>query len=364
MFGGIINGTVTGDLHVLDAESGSWTGKLTSENARANMACAVIGNTFVVWGGVDGSCSVADGTPLLFDMVSKKWTTSFISDPSPSSNKAAIIGGAVGGVVLVALVAALLVFKKRGRKRDTREMNTSRGKRSKSGKSLDGMNENGTVEQGSYKTIPSPFTTPEYSYNHDSALHAKELSALETTIPLAVRQPLFENAPAHQERYPYPQQQQLGQAPFIASPFGIKNDTNAQSPLLNQPLAHPSGPPPPLAPRLPSVLHPLPTDQPGQYGYSEQQPTINFENNEDDRLSTELPRSMEPATVDLIPITASEAGDGSSLHSRSNSIVSSRSVPASQVARAKSRAVNSNSKTRSLDEDDDDNESLNYLDIS
>ncbi|KAG0263824.1 hypothetical protein BG011_008024 [Mortierella polycephala] len=385
MFGGIIDSTkiVTGELHVLNPTTGTWIDKATSEVARANMACAVVGNTFVVWGGVDENNSVADGTPLLFDMTSGNWITNFEIpttgfNPSPtislpnappssasgSSNKAAIIGGAVGGVTLVALVAALLVIKRRGRKRDTREMNTSHGNGSKSGKSMEGMNENGTGEQGGYKTIPSPFTTPEDGYNHDSVSHAKGSLALETTIPLAVRQPPFENAPAHQERYPYPQLQRPGQAPFIAPPFDIENDTNVQSPLLNQPLAHPSGPPPPLAPRPLSVLHTLPAGQLGQYGYSQQQPTINFEDDDDDHLSTVLSRSMEHATVDLIPITASEAGDGSSVHSRSNSIVSNQSVPASQVARMKSRATTSNNKTRLLDEDEDDNEPLNYLDIS
>ncbi|KAF9152042.1 hypothetical protein BG015_005868 [Linnemannia schmuckeri] len=182
VFGGRSSGKISGSLYILDVPTMTWSLGPSSQ-PRMAMVCSVSGDNFIVWGGVSWDDSAANvllpGTPIVYDMYSAQWTTTFIAKkdtparpvattqppgtgtsggggtstgagliggtvtgvpaigntvPGPSevgdavtegaeapkSNTAAIIGGAVGGgvvIVSIAVVVGMVVFKRRRHRR-------------------------------------------------------------------------------------------------------------------------------------------------------------------------------------------------------------------------------------------------------
>ncbi|KAG0210470.1 hypothetical protein BGX28_009280 [Mortierella sp. GBA30] len=145
VYGGRIqlNGTATpptnftGTIHVLDVPTGAWT-QGPNGVIRSYMACTLVGDQFVAWGGSDGA-NTLNGSPVVFNISSSQWTTSYIppaylaakpsssasSGPSApsssppdaavrsSSNLGAILGGTFGALFVIALSGILYLYLKR-----------------------------------------------------------------------------------------------------------------------------------------------------------------------------------------------------------------------------------------------------------
>lgn len=283
---------------------------------------------FVV-GSTDTSASgPIDSKPLLLDVATNNWLTALpspspiaptvIGTPTPSnrsgtdekakesSNMGAIIGGVVGGLAVVALVAGLFVF----RRRKARNMKSSvqvlpRG--APPPPSLSGKNSGGQVNvpMNEYTTISSPFVADD-STSYRGSPGAPPLYGAPALQPVSA--PLLnQNQNQNQSKNgsllsqpvqsysmpfqapPMPARPLSGSpvAPTIQSPFEVETEASAHQPLL------------PLS---------------GSVGANGLLPATT--------VGGAFSPSMDAASVDLIPFEASEDGDHD--HSRSNSIVSSR----------------------------------------
>ncbi|KAF9903620.1 hypothetical protein EC991_003485 [Linnemannia zychae] len=143
--------TVSGEVHIFDTATYTWTKGAVSLNARSNPGCASSGDFIVIWGGhdaTDGRFSPAE--ILFYNMKTNQWvkqndiappantttttplrTDSGSNPPTPTGpgniigtpsadsvafgmNGAAVGGGVTGAIVLFALVG--LLFYRRGKK--------------------------------------------------------------------------------------------------------------------------------------------------------------------------------------------------------------------------------------------------------
>ncbi|KAI7819351.1 hypothetical protein BC939DRAFT_267254 [Gamsiella multidivaricata] len=128
----------TGSLYILDVLSGNWTQGVSS-SPRLYMACIIIGDQFLAWGGYDGVGTVS-ATPIIFDLTRRQWVQSYAapayyantpetisstgtsatstssSPPIPSSsstNLPAIMGGTFGALFMIALSGLIYLCMKR-----------------------------------------------------------------------------------------------------------------------------------------------------------------------------------------------------------------------------------------------------------
>ncbi|KAK3835622.1 MAG: hypothetical protein J3R72DRAFT_451271 [Linnemannia gamsii] len=105
-------------LYILDVKEMNWT-KLSEGQVlgRRDMACAVIGDNFVTWGGMDSERQTAGA--LIYNLKTNQWTDTYIAtvDESLSSSSLRMyIGvGLTAGVVLGGLVAWLVFRCKRSK---------------------------------------------------------------------------------------------------------------------------------------------------------------------------------------------------------------------------------------------------------
>ncbi|KAF9284878.1 hypothetical protein BGZ68_004335 [Mortierella alpina] len=117
-------------IFILDVNSLVWTQGHAADPSlrRSDMACAVAGDNFVVWGGEYAGTKINQfGTPLIYNLRTNQWTTEFIlSDTTPptetlsptsngnntDSKTAAIAGGCTA--IVVAVLAAYMIYR-RGR---------------------------------------------------------------------------------------------------------------------------------------------------------------------------------------------------------------------------------------------------------
>ncbi|KAF9948145.1 hypothetical protein BGZ72_009908 [Mortierella alpina] len=124
----------TGTLHVLDVRTGLWS-QQQSSSPRLYMACIIVGDQFLVWGGFDGTSTV-NNTPIVFDLNQRKWTTAYtaplyylpgqtVKEPTQQelstekpSNTPAILGGTLGTMALIALAVLAYQYRKRKSDRD------------------------------------------------------------------------------------------------------------------------------------------------------------------------------------------------------------------------------------------------------
>ncbi|KAF9570994.1 hypothetical protein EC968_001135 [Mortierella alpina] len=377
MFGGsfMADNKLNGELFILNMQSKLWS-RAPMASPRTKMACAVAGNSLVIWGGYQdiGETLLVDNRPIIFDTALGEWVQRFTTTFNPfapsvidtgsanptqgssaatgGSNVGAIIGGTVGGVAVLALIAGLFIFRRRRFNRDHRKGFDTHGRHPESGGGKGGVGKRelskSEVEMGGYKTIPSPFTTDD-TVRFDSDPYPSQNQQHPITAPYLQQQPLQQQLPITASRpttassHPRSQSQLSNTVPLIiASPFDSEADASMQHPLLHQPnvpMSQPcSVPLPPLAPRPPSVQYQYYGQHPHRHGDED-------DGDDNDPMSTVLSRSLEPTTVDLIPISASEAGDGS-MHSRTNSVSSNRSLsPMPCATRAKGRE-NSSSGAR------------------
>ncbi|KAG0042730.1 hypothetical protein BGZ83_000132, partial [Gryganskiella cystojenkinii] len=70
-----------GQIHFLDTTTLVWTAGTATSSVRANMVCAVAGDSFLAWGGSRNSLPVLPNTPIIYNMRTNQWVHQF--DPVP-----------------------------------------------------------------------------------------------------------------------------------------------------------------------------------------------------------------------------------------------------------------------------------------
>ncbi|KAG0002186.1 hypothetical protein BGZ65_002849 [Modicella reniformis] len=95
------------------------------------MACTVVGQQFLAWGGSDGK-NIISGPPVVFDLSKDQWVNGFMArvdqeKTENSSRRRIIIFGAAAGVVLV-LVACIIeyIYISKKRKKNQAELTLER----------------------------------------------------------------------------------------------------------------------------------------------------------------------------------------------------------------------------------------------
>ncbi|KAG0200940.1 Multiple epidermal growth factor-like domains protein 8 [Mortierella sp. GBA30] len=165
IFGGrtsVVTPTFTGALHLLDIGTGIWTAGPSQPTPRIYAVCALVGDQFVVWGGsADANNTLPSVQPIVFDVTLKQWVNSYkapdyyLNNPPPkphptsgsgsngsggtSSNNGVtsgsssgsggssssstsvglgpIIGGVVGGLAVMGVIIAFLLYLRRQNKK-------------------------------------------------------------------------------------------------------------------------------------------------------------------------------------------------------------------------------------------------------
>lgn len=323
LYGGRNSDGALGDLWLLNLSTAMWT-PLPSGTNRHSMACAVSGDSLVVWGGyINTNNQLADTTPLLYNLTTKKWgATQFIPgssdhtndgvDPRPTDyqgkldssgpNVGAIVGGVVGGVVVIAL-AGFCFYRRRTRGRGKKA--TSESRATSSNDSSHAAEKQEFMEEERERGLPSlPPAQPIQEQHFVLPRGGSPTAALGyPTTPVQPPPPPMHSRPMTSQSYVA----STGHSPVPVnhSQFEDLNEASAKHPLLT----------------------------PVQYT-----PTTQHQ-----------PRPQDNEVVDLMPITRSEAG---SLHSRTNSVSSRHSLGRRTTLRT----------TRSQDdEEDEDPEELDYL---
>ncbi|KAF9294177.1 hypothetical protein BGZ88_004276 [Linnemannia elongata] len=137
LFGGSLDAnTFFSTIYTLDVVSGVWSQGEAAPEYRARMACGFHSGQFVVFGGSRGTnqmTSMHNNLPIIYDVNANAWSVNFDpnkgTDDSGTGNKGAIIGGAVGGVVVLIICAVGgFCFVKRKRVKRDREAKDSEEK--------------------------------------------------------------------------------------------------------------------------------------------------------------------------------------------------------------------------------------------
>ncbi|KAK3834100.1 MAG: hypothetical protein J3R72DRAFT_452620 [Linnemannia gamsii] len=137
VFGGHdLDGVAKADIYFYDPSTREWTtGKAADPaQARTNMACVVVGDSFIAWGGENGQ-NITDNIPIVYDMKNNQWTTQFnsvitTSTSSESKANAAAIGGGIAGAVVVVALVGFLFYRRRNSRQNS---NINSSDRSESG---------------------------------------------------------------------------------------------------------------------------------------------------------------------------------------------------------------------------------------
>jgi hypothetical protein len=130
-------------IYILDVTTGVWKEGPSATLPRVYAACTLVGNQFVAWGGLQDQTVLATGPLIVFDVRLNQWVTKYtaLSEQIPrspsndstgppdtttqgsggSSNLALILGGALGGLFVVAFAGALLFYRKRKADKARRE---------------------------------------------------------------------------------------------------------------------------------------------------------------------------------------------------------------------------------------------------
>ncbi|KAF9920384.1 hypothetical protein FBU30_009793 [Linnemannia zychae] len=147
-------------LYILDIKSMTWSQVPDRQNAdsRSAMACSVSGDNFIAWGGFNGVTGglkvTAPGAPIIYNLFTKSWTTSYVPGnhfgspttmptvsktatsigeqptgstpettvPKSGGNNGGIIGGAVGGVLLLVMIFIGIFIVRRRRQRQQKQI--------------------------------------------------------------------------------------------------------------------------------------------------------------------------------------------------------------------------------------------------
>ncbi|KAG0266645.1 hypothetical protein BG011_001492 [Mortierella polycephala] len=127
VYGGFTTGSSYADssAYILDTRNWTWTSIQASVRGRGNTACAIVDDTFLIWGGFYDKPSKPNGVPvgaevlLLLTLSTGTWKTTYAPSASmpegeiskeSSGLSSGAIGGIVGGVAGALLIGGLLVF--------------------------------------------------------------------------------------------------------------------------------------------------------------------------------------------------------------------------------------------------------------
>ncbi|KAF9902514.1 hypothetical protein BX616_001912 [Lobosporangium transversale] len=119
------------ELFVLDLQSRQWRKAPNAATPRAYAACTLVGDQFIVWGGQNSESPSGDGSILLFDLSKFEWATTYtppsdmqsrpeLSTGSSTANIGAIAGGAAGGLIFLAAIAGLFIYRRRQKQKSER----------------------------------------------------------------------------------------------------------------------------------------------------------------------------------------------------------------------------------------------------
>ncbi|KAF8925638.1 hypothetical protein BGZ47_003144 [Haplosporangium gracile] len=94
VFGGFIGGSGQGDpnIYVLNTATWTWTATKYSGQGRGNAACAIVDDTFMVWGGFLASPNTLNGVPtgadalLLYSLSKSQWQTTYTPSAAMSGS--------------------------------------------------------------------------------------------------------------------------------------------------------------------------------------------------------------------------------------------------------------------------------------
>ncbi|KAI1315342.1 hypothetical protein EDD11_000950 [Mortierella claussenii] len=220
----------TSTLYTLDVSSAKWTQRPSSTNPRLYMACVIIEDQFVVWGGSDGESTVS-GAPLIFNLTKNEWVDSYtapaysLDDPgstpsngmpipssfspiSPStlssspSNLGAILGGTFGTLLVIALAGLIYLYMKNKSDRQESDAVMQRMLRSQETiqQAAGSLVENDKAGNGSFsdfddqqKRNPHAITTPIFVERHP-----QDIAAMGLISDSDLRQsPTIHGHPAH-----------------------------------------------------------------------------------------------------------------------------------------------------------------------
>ncbi|KAG0379263.1 hypothetical protein BGX24_001086 [Mortierella sp. AD032] len=123
LFGGSLRDDLQlGDIYILDVPTMTWTmGSAPPVPLnRSNMACTVGGDNFVAWGGMNFQKAV-DGTPVVYNLRSNEWTTTYTLNLEEKSNLGGIIGGLVAAVVVIAGIGYVYYRRRKHRENNRRK---------------------------------------------------------------------------------------------------------------------------------------------------------------------------------------------------------------------------------------------------
>ncbi|KAK5823592.1 hypothetical protein F5H01DRAFT_410413 [Linnemannia elongata] len=106
--------TYSSALYMLDVKTMNWTLLSDGEvNGRRSMACTVVGDNFVAWGGVDTTNQLA--STQIYNLKSNRWVDQYVFtavEPPPSNNKLGVfIGLGVLAAVCIGVLLGWIVFK-------------------------------------------------------------------------------------------------------------------------------------------------------------------------------------------------------------------------------------------------------------
>ncbi|KAG0018885.1 hypothetical protein BGZ81_010035 [Podila clonocystis] len=178
----------TGTIHILDIPTGQWT-EGPSGSPRLYMACVVVGDQFVAWGGAKGDGSTyALSPPVIFDLTKRQWVEKYTApayllnwphptvkgpatatgtppagppEPSSPNNLGAILGGVFGSLFVIAMAAAIYIFFLR--RKDKAKYSTPTDQKSAGGASGDN---HGSSE--SLQSPPTSFLTSAFNYQQSN----------------------------------------------------------------------------------------------------------------------------------------------------------------------------------------------------
>ncbi|KAH7034411.1 hypothetical protein BKA57DRAFT_497045 [Linnemannia elongata] len=175
VFGGqnIETGATNGDLYQLNVSNGLWSKSIANGPPRANAACTIAGNQFLVWGGTDEKGQIANSSVFIYDHVKVQWisqynppasigqptiplvppTNSTLTPKPPNStgpstspptatsstgtgggegqkddgSKGGLIGGIVTAIVVVGIIVGYILYHRRQRQREGRRQEQQLG---------------------------------------------------------------------------------------------------------------------------------------------------------------------------------------------------------------------------------------------
>ncbi|KAG0236533.1 hypothetical protein BGX31_003931 [Mortierella sp. GBA43] len=129
VFGGqnkIANQTTLTDIYILDVLNMTWKQgqSVTQDQSRSMGPCAYSNNQFIAWGGVNTLMASEtnqkpDSLTMVYNLETDTWTNNYTAPPRPAKTSiGAIVGGAVGGGLVAAVLVGYGVYRYRKRTHD------------------------------------------------------------------------------------------------------------------------------------------------------------------------------------------------------------------------------------------------------